>query len=99
SQVKNVVVCQVLDDDEWDFPFQQRTMFRSLENTDHSIVVDPTSLRKLYLDKFQKHQSALTNGLRQYGIELTSVRTSDNLGEVVSRFLNERTVKHSKGGA
>ncbi|MCU0719893.1 MAG: DUF58 domain-containing protein, partial [Pirellula sp.] len=32
SQVKNVVVCQVLDDDEWDFPFQQRTMFRSLEN-------------------------------------------------------------------
>lgn len=99
SQVKNVVVCQVLDDDEWDFPFQQRAMFRSLENTEHSVVADPLALRKSYLDKLQNHQSALTNGLRRYGVEFKSVRTSENLGEVVSRFLTERTAKHSTGGA
>lgn len=99
SHVRNVIVCQVLDDDEWDFPFQQRTMFRSLERADHSVVADPAFLRQSYLDKLQQHQASLTNGFRQYGIEFKSVRTSENLGDVVSRFLSERTAKLSMGGA
>ncbi|MCU0712577.1 MAG: DUF58 domain-containing protein [Pirellula sp.] len=99
SQVRNVIVCQVLDDDEWDFPFQQRTMFRSLEKTDHSVVADPIALRKAYLEKLQKHQFVLTNGFRQYGVEFLSVRTSEDLGEVVGKFLSERTAKQSMGGA
>lgn len=99
SHVRNVIVCQILDEDEWDFPFQQRTMFRSLERADHSVVTDPTFLRKSYLEKLQKHQAFLTSGFRQYGIEFKSVRTSENLGDVVSRFLSERTAKLSMGGA
>ena len=99
SYVRNVIVCQVLDDDEWDFPFQQRTMFRSLEHQDHSVVADPAFLRKSYLDKLQQHQSALADGFRQYGIEFKSFRTSEDLGDVVSRFLSERTAKHPIGGA
>jgi len=99
SHVRNVVVFQVLDDDECDFPFHQRTMFRSLENSNDSIVTDPISIRKNYLDKFQKHQDVLTQGCYQYGIDFQSVRTSENLGEVVSRFLSERTAKSPKGGS
>lgn len=99
SQVRNVVVCQVLDDDECDFPFKQRTMFRSLEKADHTIVADPASMRRAYLEKFQTHQSALTDGFRQYGIEFLSVRTSESLGDVLGKFLSERTTKQTMGGA
>lgn len=98
GQVRNVIVCQVLDDDEVEFPFDSRTKFRSLENARHELIADPRSLRKAYLDNFQKHQSSLARGLQQYGIEFLSVRTSQDLAEIVSRFVVERSSKPMIGG-
>ncbi|XZE17656.1 DUF58 domain-containing protein [Pirellulaceae bacterium SH449] len=98
SQVRNVVVFQVLDEDEVEFPFDSRTKFQSLENVNHELIADPRSLRKVYLDNFQKHQSTLARGLQQHGIEFQIVRTSQDLSDIVSRFVAERSSKPLLGG-
>jgi uncharacterized protein (DUF58 family) len=90
SNYQEVIVFQILDDDEVEFPFQQRTMFRSLENQQHSKLVDPRSLRTQYQKNYQAFQSKLTDGCRQRGVDLETVKTTEAVGDVVARYLAVR---------
>lgn len=90
SNHQEVVVFQVMDDDEWDFPFQQRTLFRSLEVESLNQVVDPEAIRKSYLQKMEADQQALALGCRQHGIELISTRTSRSYSELLSQYLGQQ---------
>jgi uncharacterized protein (DUF58 family) len=90
SNHQEVVVFQVMDDDEWDFPFQQRTLFRSLEVESLNQVVDPEAIRKSYLQKMEADQQALALGCRQPGIEPISTRTSRSYSELLSQYLGQQ---------
>jgi uncharacterized protein (DUF58 family) len=90
SNHQEVVVFQVMDDDEWDFPFQQRTLFRSLEVESLNQVVDPEAMRKSYLQKMEADQQALALGCRQHGVELISTRTSHSYSELLSQYLGQQ---------
>lgn len=90
SNYQEIVVFQIMDDDEVDFPFQSRTMFRSLELTTNQILVDPAQLRATYLANFQEYQSALQQGCAQNRIDLISVRTSESFSAVLSSYLASR---------
>ncbi len=46
-----VIVLHVLDPAELDFPFQQTTLFRGLEQLP-DVLAEPRALRKAYLDEF-----------------------------------------------
>jgi uncharacterized protein (DUF58 family) len=90
SNYQDVIVFQILDEDELDFPFQQRTMFRSLENQAHTKLVDPRSLRAAYQANFRTFQNKLTDGCRQHGVDLETVRTTESVGDVVARYIAYR---------
>jgi hypothetical protein len=85
-----VVVFQILDDDEVDFPFQNRTMFRSLERSDQQMLVDPASLRSTYLRNFERFEEQLRRGCQRNRIDLIPVRTSESFSDVVASYVASR---------
>ena len=49
----DVLVLHVLDRDELEFPFTDRTLFEGLEQADLELLTDPQSLRTAYLERLQ----------------------------------------------
>lgn len=84
-----VIVFQVRDPDELDFPFRSRTEFRSLENKGARIV-DAHAVRSAYLKRIEEFQSQLAAALSQEAIELVSCVTSDSYSEVLARYITKR---------
>jgi uncharacterized protein (DUF58 family) len=84
-----VLVFQVWDPDELDFPFHGRTQFRSLEN-DRRHLVDPRTLRSAYLERVRAFRQHLELEFARERIELISCRTSQNCGEVLIDFIGTR---------
>jgi hypothetical protein len=79
-----------MDDDEVDFPFNNRTMFRSLEKTDNQLLIDPSSLRQRYLENVKIFQTALREGCSRNRIDLIPVRTSESYSSIVANYLMQR---------
>ncbi len=52
-----VVVFQICDRDELEFPFRQRTEFRNMEMHSHRKMIDPNALRRAYLEKVAAFKS------------------------------------------
>jgi uncharacterized protein (DUF58 family) len=94
SNRQEVVVFQILDDDEIDFPFQTRTQFRSIELDGHQVLVDPASLRSTYLENLRKFQSEWQLGCRHNRIDFVSIRTSESFSSVLANYVSWR-----RGGA
>ncbi len=90
SNHQELVVFQILDDDEVDFPFQNRTMFRSMEQPDQQILFDPASMRKAYLRNFEHFEETLRNGCQRHRIDLIPVRTSESFSQVVASYVARR---------
>jgi uncharacterized protein (DUF58 family) len=90
NNYQEVIVFQVLDDDEVDFPFQSKTMFRSLELASNQILVDPIQLRKVYVENMRRYQSELERCCAQSRIDLIPVRTSESHSTVLSNYLAKR---------
>jgi uncharacterized protein (DUF58 family) len=92
SQKHEVVVFQVLDAAEVDFPFRHPTLFRGLEELPE-ISTDPLSVRDSYLAEFGKHQEAVETACRAREADLVRVRTDDDLGRVLAEYLRKRVGK------
>jgi uncharacterized protein (DUF58 family) len=87
-----VVVFHVLDSAELDFPFQQPTLFRGLEQVP-ALLTDPRSLRQGYLDEMQAFLTNLERGCRAENIDYLRLRTDTNLGVALSGYLAERATR------
>jgi uncharacterized protein (DUF58 family) len=85
-----VLLFQIIDDDEVDFPFQNRTLFRSLELKEQQLLVDPVSLRESYLRKFAMHQESIQGGCKQNRIDWIPVRTSEAFSSVLATYIARR---------
>jgi len=90
SNRQEIVIFQILDDDEIDFPFQSRTQFRSMELDGHQILMDAASLRSTYLKNLREFQNAWQQGCRQNRIDFVTVRTSDSYSSVLANYLVSR---------
>ena len=90
ANYQEILLFQILDDDEIDFPFQNRTLFRSLEVREQQLLVDPMSLRRTYLANFENHQERMRIGCQQNRIEWIPVRTSEPYGSVLASYLSRR---------
>jgi uncharacterized protein (DUF58 family) len=85
-----VIVAQVLDRDERDFPFQDNTMFEGIEAASLQLLVDPQSLRTGYLaalDAFESRVRATCAGAK---MDLVEVSTVDPLDIAIRRYLAAR---------
>ena len=88
----DVIVFQVLDPAELDFPFQRPTLFKGLEQLPE-VMVDPRGLRKAYLDEFGKFLGQVQRGCRSQQVDYQLLRTDQSLDVGLSRYLATRMAK------
>jgi len=88
-----VIVFQVLDRDELEFPFAEPKVFEDLE-TGVRRVVTPAMARTKYLERFNEFMHAHYELFRQLEIPYCLVRTDQNPWQALALFLNERKKLH-----
>ena len=88
----DVIVQHVLDPAELEFPFQQSTMFRGLEQMPE-VVADPRFLRKAYLSEFEGYLRKVQSGCREHAMDYHLIRTDQRLDRALSTYLTARMAK------
>ncbi len=88
-QKHEVVVFQVLDAAELDFPFRHTTLFRGLEGQPQ-VLTDPLGVRDRYLAALARHRDALEAGCRALETDLMLLRTDADLGHALAAYLQRR---------
>ena len=93
-----VVVFQVLDPEEVDFPFDKPALFEDVESG-QEIYVDPESVRESYMEKLQSHLNQIDTTCSRLGIPFRRVSTADPLEHVLGEFLRQRMSNKTRGGS
>jgi uncharacterized protein (DUF58 family) len=84
-----VIVFQVLDRDELEFPFTELTKFVGLEG-EPELMADPRGIREEYLRQFTAFREALDRGCREISTDLVSVTTDQALDISLANYLASR---------
>jgi uncharacterized protein (DUF58 family) len=87
-----VLVFHILDGTELDFPFQEATLFRGLEQYPE-LLTDPRSLRQGYLDELQGFLRDVRRACREENIDYVQLRTDSNLAVALSSYLARRLTR------
>lgn len=94
-----VIVFQVWDRDELEFPFRNRTEFRSLERVSQQRLVDPLSLRKAYLQRVAEFRQSFSQGCAKERIELFECTTDQSYAELLKAYMAHRGGGRRRGAA
>lgn len=86
----DVVVFQIWDRDELEFPFRGRHQFRSLEQTSHTRLLDSSLLRKSYLANLERFRTALSTGCSKQKVDLISCTTEQPHASLLASYLAAR---------
>ncbi len=87
-----VILFHVLDPAELDFPFQQMTLFRGLEQLP-DVLAEPRSLRRAYLEHFTRFVRDVKQGCRDHRIDYVPMRTDQPLDVALSAYLTARSTR------
>ena len=82
-----IIILQVWDPDELDFPFRQWTQFASLESADHRHLVDPAQIRRAYLEKLADFREQLSRGCRRHRVALVPMTTDQPYADALAAYL------------
>lgn len=82
-----IIVFQIFDPDELDFPFRQWTQFACLEQDSNRHLVDPAQVRKSYLEKLEEFRNQLSNGCNRHRINLVPMTTDQPFAETLATYL------------
>ena len=85
----DVLVLQILDDDELDFPFDGPTRFEGLETLD-TVNCNPRSLREGYLQALQAFLAEVRRECAHQRIHYAMMRTRQPLDAALAAFLSSR---------
>ena len=88
----DLIVMQILDHDEIEFPFQNTTLFKGLEEMGE-LVVEPRSLREAYLDELNKHAETVRLACHNLKVDFVQVDTSLPLDVTLPGFLATRAAR------
>lgn len=91
-QKHEVIVFQVLDAAELDFPFRHPTLFRGLEALPQ-LTTDPLSIRESYLEQLNAHLQAIQDGCRTLETDYVLFRTDEDVGTALANYLRSRRGK------
>jgi uncharacterized protein (DUF58 family) len=86
----DVIVFQLLDPAELDFPFQNVTLFKGLEALG-DVVTEPRSLRAAYQREIQAYLQRVRTGCRTQQVDYRAVRSDQPLDAVLSTLLASRS--------
>ena len=89
-QQHEVLVFQVWDRDELEFPFESWTRFESLEIEGESQVSDPSALRDTYLDNVARFRTELAAGCARERIDLVPLITDQPCSDALAAYLKRR---------
>ncbi|MEZ6123294.1 MAG: DUF58 domain-containing protein [Planctomycetaceae bacterium] len=85
-----IMIFQLWDPDELDFPFRQWSQFASLEVADRELMVDPAQLRRAYLDKLAQFRDQLSKGCARHRISLVPMVTNQPYADALGAYLDLR---------
>ena len=86
----DIIVLQVLDRDELEFPFDLPTLFRGMEQMPDT-VADPRSLGRTYRAEMEQFRRQLERGCREHEIDFHTVVTDQPLDRVLAAALRGRS--------
>ena len=86
----DVLILHVLDHDELEFPFADRTLFEGMENPEIEILSDPQALRQSYLDAMQAFISTVRSACLDHNIDYALLDTADGLDVALVSWLASR---------
>lgn len=90
------VICgQLLDPQEIDFPFENVTMFKGLEEAGE-LLTEPRALRTAYLEVLEDFTTAFKKTCRSMDIDFARFSTGDSLEAPLTTFLAQRASTMSK---
>jgi uncharacterized protein (DUF58 family) len=90
-----VAVMNVMDPAELEFPFQEATLFRGLEQYPE-LLTDPRSLRDGYLAEVNGFLTQMQHGCRNQNVDFVPLRTDNNLGVALSSYLAHRLARSKR---
>ncbi len=85
----DLILFHVLDPTELEFPFQNPTLFKGLEEMPE-VLTDPASLRRAYLQEFNAFLTAVRTRCRNHQIDYQQMRTDQSLAIALSAYLAGR---------
>jgi uncharacterized protein (DUF58 family) len=86
----DVLVLHVLDHDELQFPFSDRTLFEGMEELNQEILTDPQSLRSSYLAALEVFLGRMRRACLDQKIDYALISTADSLDVALTTFLATR---------
>ena len=90
QQHHEVLVFQILDRDEVDFPFDGWIRFEALEKDTAPLLVDPAELRRTYKENLESFRSTLRDGCRKHRVALYELTTDVAAETALPALLTER---------
>ena len=90
AQRHDVVVFQILDRDELEFPFEGLTSFESFENAKRSMLVNPTAIRREYQRRMTEFLARVKREYATSGIDYQLVPTDQPFELALLDFLTTR---------
>lgn len=87
---QDVIVLHVLDHDELEFPFVDRTLFEGIEEADLEILTDPQSLRNSYLEALSSFINKIRSTCLNQRIEYALMSTAEGLDVALTTLLATR---------
>ena len=89
----DVIVFQVLTPEEVSFRFRDAIIFEDLEQRNHRLKIDTDQIRRRYLEKFNAFQLKLYASVHDVGCDIVTLRTDQDLGDVLALWLLRRKAK------
>ena len=89
---QEVIVLHILDRAELEFPFQESTLFRGLEQMP-DLLTDPRALRDGYLEQVRLFVEELQRGCLNQNIDYVQMRTDTSLGQALAAYLAHRLAR------
>ena len=86
---QEMIVFHLLDRQELEFQFGNRTKFRDLE-TDETITTEPWHIRSAYQELIEMHQRKYRLGCRNQRIDYVPLFTDQPLDLALNKYLNKR---------
>ena len=88
----DLIVLQVMDHDELEFPFDTTTLFKGLEEMGE-LVVEPRALREAYIEEMKKHSEIIREACHKLHVDFVQVDTSLPLDVTLPGFLATRAAR------
>jgi uncharacterized protein (DUF58 family) len=85
-----ILIFQIWDRDELEFPFRQWTRFDCLELESRRHLVDPNHLRQSYLENLERFRGELKQGCHRHRIDLVPMVTDQPYADALAHYLSMR---------